>query len=80
LNESLDSAVRILVVLCSRGFDTLDFLLRRSDIGGNSVLRDDDGVGRVVAPGDRITQLLDMILHRLGGSIDGSSCGSGGVP
>jgi hypothetical protein len=79
LNESLDSTVGILIVCRRRLFDTLDFLLRCSDIGGNGVFGDHDGGGCVVAPSDRITQLSSMILYRFGGSLDSSSSGFGSV-
>jgi hypothetical protein len=78
-NESLDGAVRILVVFCGRCFDILDFLLSCRDIGGDGVLGDHDGGRCVIAPRDRIGKLPGMILHRLSGSLDSRACGFRGV-
>ena len=40
LNECPDSAFRIVIVLAGRFLDRLNFLLSRSDIGGDRVLND----------------------------------------
>jgi hypothetical protein len=62
-------AVRVVICLCSRFFDRMDFLLTNRDIGSDRVFGADDVAGRVSTPPDGIPQLLLVLLHRLSSPI-----------
>jgi hypothetical protein len=65
-----DCAIRILVCFRSRFLNTLNFLLARGNIQADSVLSLRDVARSVIAPGDRISKLLLMLLHRSSRSVD----------
>ena len=62
-------AVRVVICLCSRFFDRIDFLLTNRDIGSDRVFGADDVARRVSTPPDGIPQLLLVLLHRLSSPI-----------